>query len=329
VRTMPAASPPTSPRSRWQRAIPGAVGMVIVGSGVGVSHALTAAPLFMAQAIRYTAAVPIVLVIARLAKVRIVRPRGWEWAWLAGIAATGLVLFNVAVVRGVAHAEPALIAVAVACVPVLLGVIGPLLQGQAPSRRVVTAAAVVTAGGALVEGVGRTDVTGAAWAAVALGCEAAFTLLAVPVLSRHGAWGVSFHSIWMGAVMFGVAGLVVEGPGAVGRLSGSDWAAMAYLSVFSTVIAFLLWYSTVATLGPARVGLLAGIAPISAAITGMIGGDGTPSAFVWAGMAVVIIGLAVGLRASWQPTRRHWRFPRGGRQLPRVESGPLTAKVEL
>jgi hypothetical protein len=46
---------------------------------------------------------------------------------------------------------------------------------------------VVTAGSALVEGAGRTDPVGVAWSAVALCCEAAFTLLAVPVLPRHGA----------------------------------------------------------------------------------------------------------------------------------------------
>ena len=131
--------------------------------------------------------------LAKACRARISRPRGAEWLWLAGIAATGLVLFNVAVVRGVTHAEPAVIAVAVASVPILLGLIGPLLERQSPRRRILLAAAVVTAGSALVEGTGRTDAIGLGWAVVALLCEAAFTLLAVPVLPRHGAWGVSVH----------------------------------------------------------------------------------------------------------------------------------------
>jgi hypothetical protein len=33
-----------------------------------------------------------------------------------------------------------------------------------------------------------------AWAVVVFGCEAAFTLLAIPVLGRHGPWGVSVHT---------------------------------------------------------------------------------------------------------------------------------------
>ncbi|WP_239149803.1 EamA family transporter, partial [Streptomyces sp. SID12501] len=100
--------------------------MVLVGSSVTVSRSLVDAPLFGVQAVRYTMAALLLFGLARLARVPIRTPRGREWLWLAGVAATGLVLFNVAVVRGVAHAEPAVIAVAVACAPVLFGVIGPL-----------------------------------------------------------------------------------------------------------------------------------------------------------------------------------------------------------
>jgi drug/metabolite transporter (DMT)-like permease len=271
--------------------------MVIVGSSVGVSHTLIHAPLFTAQAIRYTAAVPVLLIMARKAGARIARPRGPEWFWLAGIAALGLVLFNTAIVRGVAHAQPAAIAVALALVPILLGVIGPVLQQQRPSRQILFAALVVTAGSVLVEGAGHTNAAGVAWAAVALACEASFTLLAVPVLPRHGAWGVSVHSVWMGAIMLTVLSVVTEGPAAAARLTTADWTAVGYLAVMVTAVAFVLWYSTVAALGPGPVGLLTGIAPVSAALTGVLTGGGAPGPLVWLGLLVVIAGLATGLRA--------------------------------
>lgn len=180
---------PTSPSGAFRDLAPGAAGMALVGSSVSVSHALVDAPLFAVQSVRYAAAALLLFALARAARVPVLRPRGREWLWLGGIATSGLVLFNVAVVRGVAHAEPAVIAVAVASVPVLLGVIGPFLEGRRPSRRVMLAAPVVVAGAVLVQGTGRTDAAGVAWAALALACEAAFTLLAVPVLRRHGAWG--------------------------------------------------------------------------------------------------------------------------------------------
>jgi drug/metabolite transporter (DMT)-like permease len=292
-------------RMNTRSLVAGVAGMTLVGGSVGVSQILVDAPLFTAQAIRYAAATAILLVLARLARVRIVRPRGHEWLWLAGIAASGLVLFNVAVVRGLAHAEPAVIAVAVACVPVLLGVIGPLLERRTPRGRVIVAAVIVTAGSVLVEGTGHADPIGVAWAAVALLCEAGFTLLAVPVLTRHTAWGVSVHSVWMGTAIFLVLGVAVEGPIAAARLDAADWTAVAYLAVLVTAVAFILWYSAVASLGAGTVGLLTGVAPVSAALTGIVAGSRPPGPLVWAGMLVVICGLAAGLVSK--PSMRRTR----------------------
>ncbi len=201
----------------------------------------------------------------------------------------GLVIFNLAVVHGAAHAQPTMIAVAVACVPVLLGVLGPMLQGQRPRRQVILAAVIVTVGAATVEGAGQADLLGIGYAALTLACEAGFTLLAVPVLARHGAWGVSLHSVWLGAVMFAVLGLVTEGPAAATRLTTVDLLATGYLALLVTVAAFILWYSAVAVLGPDRAGLIAGIAPVSAALVGIVTGSRAPTLLMWAGIAVVIM----------------------------------------
>ncbi|PWK71144.1 drug/metabolite transporter (DMT)-like permease [Streptomyces sp. CG 926] len=304
-----AASAPDSPggSTAFRDLVPGIAGMALVGSSVTVSRALVDAPLFATQAVRYAAAALLLFALARAARVPVHRPRGREWLWLAGIAATGLVLFNVAVVRGVAHAEPAVIAVAVASVPILLGLLGPVLEGRRPSRRVLLAAPVVVAGAVLVEGTGRTDAAGVAWAALALGCEAAFTLLAVPVLRWHGAWGVSVHAVWLGALM--LAGLTVafESPAELTSLGRVQWAAAGYLAVMVTAVAFLLWYRTVAAVGAGRAGLLTGVAPLAAAGAGVLTGSGVPGPAVWLGLLVVIAGLASGLRpdrAAGHPLRR-------------------------
>jgi drug/metabolite transporter (DMT)-like permease len=287
-------------RAELRSVAAGIAGMALVGGSVGISRTLVAAPLLTAQAIRYSAASAVLLMLARCRGARITRPRGWEWLWLSGVSATGLVLFNIAIVRGVARTGPAMIAVAVACVPVLLGVLGPLLLRRAPRWQVVLAAVIVVAGAVLVEGTGRADAAGVAWAAVALACEASFTLLAVPVLARHGAWGVSVHSVWIGAAMLIVLSGATEGPAAAAQLTAAELAAVAYLAILVTVVAFVLWYSSVAALGPARVGLLTGIAPVSAALTGMATGSRAPSSLMWAGIAVVMAGLAAGL---WSPSR--------------------------
>ena len=107
-----------------------------------------------------------------------------------------------------------MLGVAVACVPVLLAVVGPLLEGRGPAPAVLAGAVVVTRGAALVQGLGRADGIGLAWAAVAFVCEAAFTLLAVPVLrpARPAGRLGAHHLAGGGDVRAARAGL--RGPGA-------------------------------------------------------------------------------------------------------------------
>ena len=274
----------------------GSAAMVCVGGSVAVSSVLAGAPVYTAEAVRYGAACLLLVALARLTGRRIMWPRKTEWLWLSGIAVTGLVVFNLALVEGSRHAEPAVLGVAVACVPAVLALIGPLLEGTRPQTAAVAAALVVTAGAGLVQGLGRTDAIGVAWAVAVFGCEAAFTLLAIPVLGRHGPWGVSVHATWLATVMFAVLGAINEGPYAVTKLDRADWLAVGYLAVAVTAAAFVLWYSSVRRLGASRAGLLTGIAPVAAAVSGVLLGGPAPRPLVWAGIAVVAAGLALGFR---------------------------------
>jgi drug/metabolite transporter (DMT)-like permease len=274
----------------------GAAGMAAVGGSVAVSGVLADAPLFTAQAIRYAAASLLLLALARAARVPIRLPRGAEWLWLSGVAATGLVLFNVAMVRGSEHAEPAALGVAVACVPVVLALVGPLLEGGRPAPGAVLAAVVVTAGAVVVQSGGRTDLAGLGWAATVLACEVGFTLLAVPVLRRHGPWGVSVHTCWIATAQLVVLAAVAEGPTAALALRVPHLLAIAYLAVVLTAIAFVLWYSAVGRLGTALAGLLTGVAPVAAAVVGVLLGSPVPGGSVWAGTALVVAGLLLGVR---------------------------------
>jgi len=152
--------------------------MCCVGSSVAVSQTIVGAPLFTLQAVRYALAAVLLGVLARLTGRRLPRPRGRDWAWLGGVAATGLVLFNV----GVVHGE--------------------------------------------------------------------------------------------------------------------------HLAVVVTALAFLLWYTAVSRIGADRAGLFTGMAPVAAAAGGVLLGDPVPGPAVWAGLALVAAGLALGLRSRRpRPTR--------------------------
>jgi drug/metabolite transporter (DMT)-like permease len=278
--------------------------MALVGGSVAVSRSLVHAPLFAAQGDRYAVAAAILLGLGRW---RVRRPRGREWVWLAAVALSGLVLFNIAIVRGVQHASPAAIGVAVALVPIALGVVGPLLEGRRLRQRVLAAAVVVTVGSCLVEGFGHASLVGVLWAVVVLCCEAGFTLLAMPVLPRQGAWGVSLHATWIGAVVYVVLAFATEGADSFAALSATQWAAIGYLAVMVTAVAFVLWYSAVSSLGADRAGLLTGVVPASAALVGVAAGAAWPPALAWIGVAVVSGGLVLGMSSSRGLVRRWGR----------------------
>jgi hypothetical protein len=72
----------------------------------------------------------------------VLRPRGTERLWLLGVVLTGLVLVNVALVRGSKHAQPAVLGVAAALTGLVLG-------GPAPRPLVRAGIGVVAAGLAL------------------------------------------------------------------------------------------------------------------------------------------------------------------------------------
>ena len=188
-----------------------------------------------------------------------------------------------------------MLGVAVACVPVLLAVVGPLLEGHTPASRLIAAALVVTAA-RLCQGFGRADAIGLLWALVTFACgKAGFTLLAVPVLGRHGPIGVSVHATWMAALLFGVTGVGWGGAGggAAARRRGPAGRGLSGGRRDGDGVRPLVHLRRGAA--PPGPGLLTGIAPIAAAATGMALGGPRPSLLVWLGVAVVAAGLALGL----------------------------------
>jgi len=271
--------------------------MFAVGMGVTVSAQLVDYPVYAAQSVRYLVAATILVGAVVVSRRPLPRPRGRDWLWLTGVATTGLVIFNVAIIRAVEHAEPAAVAVFIGVVPLVLLLAEAVRLRRRPPLLLVAGAVIVVFGAVLVQGGGRTTVEGIAWALVALACEAAFTLLAVPVLGRLGPVGVSIHTCWLAALMLGGLALVVDGTGALPPMHEGAIAALVYLALIQTALAFSLWYSSVGILGPAVAGLFAGIMPIAAAVTGVVPGLTTITPAVIGGSVLVGVGIALGLTA--------------------------------
>jgi drug/metabolite transporter (DMT)-like permease len=272
-----------------------ATALALVGSLVAAADLVEGYPIAPGQTLRYALAATVLVVLARGRLPRL-RPR--EAAGLAALAATGLVLFNLFVIEGVRETDPATVGVIVGCVPVVLAVAGPLLDGRAVSARVVGAAAVVALGAAGVQWAdGGITLLGLVLALGALACEAAFSLLAAPHLERLGPLAVSAYACLFAVPMLALWSLIAEGP-SLPAPSAEEAAALIYLALCVTAGGFVCWYSAVRLLGVEKAGLFSGVLPVSAlACSAALGvAEVTPQRLI--AVAVVAAGITLGVRAG-------------------------------
>jgi drug/metabolite transporter (DMT)-like permease len=283
--------------------IGGATAASVVGASFPVSEALVDYPYATGQMIRYGAGA---LILTALLKGRLGRPTLKELGLLALVAAIGMAGFNLAVLGAVEHMGATNTGVIIGASPVLLA-----LAGRTRDRKILTAAAIVVAGAALVNGAdSRISASGLTIALVALGCEVGFTLLAAPLLPRLGPIRVAAWS----AILATVELAFITG-GDIPTPTTTETGAIAYLAVITTAFAFVLWFGAVQTLGSARAGLLVGFMPIAAVTVDAALNGRTPSTADLAGTALVAAGIVFGAvpartRAlSGSTTRSTQRWP--------------------
>jgi drug/metabolite transporter (DMT)-like permease len=289
-----------------------AVAMTAVGTLTAVSATVSRYPVYGGQAVRYATAAVILLVVARLRGPRPGPRARWEWPLLAALAATGLAGFNVCIVEGTRYTSPATIGTVVGSVPVVLAVVAPLMEGRRPAARTVAAAAVVTAGAALANGLGGGSLPGLLLALGALAGEVCFSLLALPLLPRLGAVRVSAYSAGAAVPMLLAAGLAVDGGSVLRTPTRGEAAGLGYLTLVVTVGAFIAWYDALGRVGADRAGLFAGLIPVSAVATTMALGLRSPGTAELTGALLVGIGVIVDLKRSAErplavaaPAHRH------------------------
>jgi drug/metabolite transporter (DMT)-like permease len=272
-----------------------ALALALVGSLVAAADLVEGYPLSTGQALRYALAGAVLLVIARG---RLPRLDRWEALGLVALAATGLVLFNLFVIEGVRETDPATVGVIVGCVPVVLAIAGPLFERRPLHGRVIVAAFVVAAGAAGVQWAGGgVTPAGLLLALGALGCEAAFSLLAVPHLKRLGALAVSTYACLFAVPMLAIWSLLAEGPSLPVPDAGQA-AALAYLAVGVTVLGFVSWYTAVGLLGVDKAGLFSGVLPVSALVFSAALGVAELTPGRLGAVAVVALGVTLGVRAA-------------------------------
>ncbi|MEU4393954.1 DMT family transporter [Kribbella sp. NPDC023855] len=269
--------------------------MFLVGSLAAVSGVVHDYPFYGGQTARYLVSAVLLFAVALVRRIPLIRPTGREALLFVALAATGLVLFNLFVIEGTKHANPAVVGTIVGTVPIVLALAGPLMRRTRPSGRILIAASIVVAGTALASGLGTSDAQGILYSVGALACEACFSLLALPLLVRLGPVRVSAYTAAISVPMLLVLGLLVDGTSMFRTPTLAEAGGLAYLAILVSGIAFLLWYRALPMLGADRAGLFAGVIPVGTIITSLALGFGLPAPAELAGVTLVIAGLLFGL----------------------------------
>lgn len=277
--------------------------MLLVGTSTAVSATIADYPVFAGQALRYALAATILLAVVRHQRLPRVHLTARDLVLLAALAATGLAGFNLFLVEATRHAGPAMIGTVVGAVPLVLALVGPLLERRRPAPRTVGAALVVALGAAVAAGLGSGSMRGLLLSLGALVCEVAFSLLAIPLLPKIGPLRVAAYPAALSVPMLLAASFALDGTTALRLPAPSEAAAFAYLGAIVTAAAFFLWYDALRRLGADRAGLFAGLVPVGALLTTVALGLGRAGPADVTGALLVTAGVVIGLRLPSRDSR--------------------------
>ncbi|MFC8721997.1 EamA family transporter, partial [Kitasatospora sp. NPDC057198] len=258
-------------------------------------------------------------------------PRG-DWWWRSAVlGALNTAAFFVLVYLASQWLPAGTAAMVMALSPLALMLCAWLLTGRRPLPAQLAGGAVGVGGAALMLA-GGAGPTGAAGLLASLG---ALLVSSVGyVLTAH--WtagspagadgpGVLASTAWQltlgGLFLLPVAALV-EGPPP--RLDGGAQLAFGYTSLVATALAFLVWFAGLRRLPAATVGLIGLLNPVTGVLLDAALGGEHPGPAQYAGMALVVAGIALGRpgsRSRPRPRPRP-RRPRAPRTAPASHRRP-------
>ncbi len=290
---MPGAGPGARPRP-----VAPAVLLVVLlwgGSYSGIKAVQAAIPAVPLATFR--CAVAALVMLAGLLAARPwprLRPR--EWATIALLGLAGTTVFHLGMVSGLALTTPAHAALLVNLSPLFASVLAAAWLGERLAGRRLAGILLALTGMALI--VGRGDLRGGALLGDLLALAAAlgwtvYSVAGKPMLARHPPLTVTGLAMVVGTLPLLPLGL----PGLLAvpwrRLTPTTWLLLAYLSVGTIVVAYLLWYWALARAATARVVVYSYLIPLVAATISIALGQDVPTPSLVAGAVAVVGGVAL------------------------------------
>ena len=221
------------------------------------------------------------------------------WGRIAAVGLVGVAAFNTAFFRGLSLAPASDAAVIIPTMsPVFTAAAGMLFLGEPATFRRLSGLAISLAGSVLffwgvlahTQGQG-TRIFGDLFLLGAAASWAVYSIISRPLLMKIGALPATTWSMLLGSAVL----LLVSAP----RLAAVPWTALpaqfwlvlAYLAVFPTVIAYLLWMEGIRVIGSGPATSFMFLAPISGLLLAalLLGDRPTPAQGV--GGALMLFGV--------------------------------------
>ncbi|HET7427365.1 MAG TPA: DMT family transporter [Gemmatimonadales bacterium] len=266
--TTPTARPPVRPSARLSD-----LGMLAVCLIWGVNFSVTKLalgeiPALPFTAIRFTLASGLLWLVLRATEGRVQLPSG-QVRRLVVLGVVGNTLYQIAFILGLARTSATNSSLILATVPTLVAVVAGMLGLERITRRMWAGIACGTVGVVLViatsgEQISTGTIVGDALTVLAVLCWAGYT-----VGLRTLPEGFTPLRVTTVTTIAGMPGLLVAGlPGLLtlewGAVSATGWAALAYATLLSLVVAYLLWNRSVQAMGGTRTAIYMCVTPLVA-----------------------------------------------------------------
>jgi len=241
-----------------------------------------------------------------------------RWPYLATIGLLGVGLYNALQYLALVTSTPLNVTLVASSMPVWMLAVGALFFGEHPTRRQIAGAALGLVGVLLVIGRGSWQTLTAVQlvpgdlyiVAAAIGWAFYSWLLARPPAHMRGAQRPDWD--WAGMLMVQmVFGIVGAGAFAAGeQLAGAapirwSWgvaAALLYVSLGASIVAYRCWGLGVAQGGPALASFFGNLTPLFAALLSAVVLGEAPQAFHAIAFVLIVAGIAVSAAPRSRPS---------------------------
>lgn len=206
-------------------------------------------------AVRFTIASLVLYPLARWVEGNVSLPRG-TLTRLIVLGVVGNTCYQLFFILGLEHTTASNSALILASMPSVVALLSASLGFEPVRRRVLGGVLVATLGVVLVvaargEGFGQGSLTGDLLSLCAVACWAGYTLGLRTVTGVPPLWVTAVTTI------AGAPGLILAGLPQVTRVNWSGvgvegWGALAYATIFSLLVSYVIWNRSVQVVGPSR-----------------------------------------------------------------------------